>query len=135
MRLNDGNSVIITASLFGLFLGSRISYILFILILAFSCKKQEKKNTLFEIISPDISGVTFQNTLSPTNELNILDYLYYYNGGGVAVGDINNDGLPDVFFTANQGKNKLYLNKGNFTFEDITQRAGVAGNSDWNTGP
>jgi hypothetical protein len=89
---------------------------------------------LFEKLDSKITNVNFQNTLKPTDELNILDYLYYYNGAGVAVGDINQDGLVDVFFTSNQGKNKLYLNKGNFVFEDITNKAGVAGNSDWNTG-
>ena len=66
---------------------------------------------------------------------NILYYLYYYNGGGVATGDVNNDGLPDLYFTANsKGNNKLYLNKGNFSFEDITASAGVAGISDWCSG-
>ncbi len=65
----------------------------------------------------------------------ILQYLYFYNGGGVAVGDINNDGLPDLFFTANRkGGNKLYLNKGNYQFQDITQKAGVNGTADWCTG-
>lgn len=69
------------------------------------------------------------------DSLNILDYLYYYNGGGVAAGDINNDGLPDLYFTANtKGHNKLYLNKGNMQFEDITAKAGVAGLSDWCSG-
>ncbi|MBW1295458.1 VCBS repeat-containing protein [Aquimarina litoralis] len=97
-------------------------------------KKQMEQGSLFEKITSETTNVTFQNTLQPTEDLNILDYLYYYNGAGVAVGDINKDDLPDVFFTSNQGKNKLYLNKGNFQFEDITDKAGVAGNSDWNTG-
>ena len=77
----------------------------------------------------------FTNTLVEHDSLNILDYLYYYNGGGVAAGDINHDGLTDLYFSANsKGNNKLYLNKGNMQFEDITTKAGVAGTSDWNTG-
>ncbi len=80
------------------------------------------------------TGVLFENTVTPTEDLNILDYLYFYNGGGVALGDINNDGLPDLFFSGNQVKNKLYLNKGGLKFEDITEKSGTAGNSSWNTG-
>ena len=80
------------------------------------------------------TGISFENTLEETDDLNILDYLYFYNGGGVAVGDINNDGLTDIFFSGNMVKNKLYLNKGNLKFEDITEQAGIAGNSSWNTG-
>lgn len=69
------------------------------------------------------------------NDLSILSYIYYYNGGGVGIGDINNDGLPDIYFASNsRGHNKLYLNKGNFEFEDITEKAGVGGTSDWCTG-
>ncbi len=99
------------------------------------CKKQEiEQGELFDKVTSEITNVTFQNILTPTESLNILDYLYFYNGAGVAVGDINNDGWVDVFFTSNQGKNRLYLNKGNFQFEDITLEAGVSGNSDWNTG-
>ncbi|MHA7056375.1 VCBS repeat-containing protein [Aquimarina sp. M1] len=100
-----------------------------------SCSQQQiQQGEVFDKITSEVTNVTFQNTLKPTEELNILDYLYYYNGAGVAVGDINKDDLVDVFFTSNQGKNKLYLNKGNFQFEDITDKAGLAGNSDWNTG-
>jgi len=98
-----------------------------------SCSKN-KKETLFEQIPVEKSGVSFRNDLKESDKLNILDYLYFYDGGGVAIGDINNDGLQDIYFTANQLPNKLYLNKGNFVFEDITEKAGVAGKSDWNTG-
>ncbi len=100
--------------------------------LGFSCKKKEGE--LFYLASPDKTGVQFTNILTESDDLNILDYLYFYNGGGVAVGDINNDSLPDIYLSGNQIKNKLYLNKGNLVFEDITERAGVAGNSSWNTG-
>ncbi|HRG10063.1 MAG TPA: VCBS repeat-containing protein, partial [Cyclobacteriaceae bacterium] len=81
------------------------------------------------------SNITFANNLQPRDGFGILYYLYYYNGGGVGLGDINNDGLTDIYFTANsKGNNKLYLNRGNFRFDDITTEAGVAGNSDWSTG-
>ena len=89
---------------------------------------------LFSKLDPHLTGVKFKNTLSETDSLNILNYLYFYNGGGVAIGDINNDGLQDIFFTSNQDTNRLYLNKGNMNFQDITDEAGVAGQSDWNTG-
>jgi len=79
--------------------------------------------------------VDFVNKLASKPGLGILSYIYYYNGAGVAIGDINGDGLPDLYFAANdKGRNKLYLNKGNFVFEDITEKAGVAGTSDWCTG-
>ncbi len=94
----------------------------------------EKEGELFKNPSAEETGIVFQNTLMETEDLNILDYLYFYNGGGVAIGDINNDGLPDIYFSGNQVKNKLYLNKGDLKFEDITEKAGVAGNSTWNTG-
>ena len=97
-----------------------------------SCSKKE--NQLFDKLSPDESKVQFINQLDESKNISILDYLYYYNGGGVALGDINNDGLVDIYFTSNQGKNKLYLNKGKNKFEDISIKAGVEGESDWNTG-
>jgi len=104
---------------------------IFILVLLIACNKQGE---VFKNSRSEKTGITFQNTLTETDDLNILDYLYFYNGGGVAVGDVNNDGLPDIFFSGNQVKNKLYLNKGTLQFEDITLKAGVEGNSTWNTG-
>ncbi|MFL1012642.1 VCBS repeat-containing protein [Flavisericum labens] len=98
----------------------------------FGCNNEPEK--LFTILSPDDSGIYFNNKLKDTVGQNILDYLYYYNGGGVAIGDVNNDELPDIFFTSNQNQNKLYLNKGNLEFEDITELASVGGENDWSTG-
>lgn len=101
-------------------------------LLMLSCS--EKQDRLFEKLDSASSNITFKNELLESKNISILDYLYYYNGGGVALGDINNDGLVDIYFTSNQGKNKLYLNKGNNKYEDISKKAGVEGESDWNTG-
>jgi len=89
---------------------------------------------LFESLSPDSTGVTFSNDLPESPEFNILNYLYYYNGGGVAVGDVNGDSLPDLYLSSNLGPNRLYLNKGGFRFEDVTTAAGVSGPAGWKTG-
>ncbi|MBC7628766.1 MAG: VCBS repeat-containing protein [Ferruginibacter sp.] len=98
------------------------------------CGCKSKIEPLFSMISATQTGIDFENRITDTDSLNILDYLYYYNGGGVAIADFNNDGLPDIYFTSNQGSNKLYLNKGNFKFEDITDKAGVQGKGNWKTG-
>jgi enediyne biosynthesis protein E4 len=89
---------------------------------------------LFESQPARKTGIRFQNTLTEDKLNNILRYEYFYNGGGVAVGDINNDGLDDIYFTGNMLPNKLYLNQGDFKFKDITNVAGVAGRGDWTTG-
>lgn len=89
---------------------------------------------LFEEPGPETTGVRFTNEITETDALNILDYLYFYNGGGVALGDIDGDGLPDIYLSGNQVSNKLFRNLGGMKFEDITQQAGVAGKSSWNTG-
>jgi hypothetical protein len=111
----------------------RLTFFSFILVMLsfISCKHK----SLFTNLPSSKTNIDFSNNLEKKDLFGILYYLYYYNGGGVAIGDINNDGLPDIYFTANSyGHNKLYLNKGNFEFEDITDRAGVAGTSDWCSG-
>lgn len=89
---------------------------------------------LFEEVPQAASGLTFENKIVENNRINILNYLYYYNGSGVAIGDINNDGLPDIYFGATVGKNKLFLNQGNLQFKDITATAAVEGDSGITTG-
>ena len=100
--------------------------------LFFSCNKEK---VLFEKLSPEESGITFTNQVTESEKENILSYEYFYNGGGVASGDFNNDGLVDLYFSGNQVENKLYLNKGKLRFEDITQKSGTAGRKEgWKTG-
>jgi hypothetical protein len=89
---------------------------------------------LFERVSPEASGVSFSNTLPQDSAVNIVSYLYYYNGGGVAAGDVDGDGLVDLYFTSNLGRNCLYRNLGHFRFEDITEKAGVADSVGWKAG-
>lgn len=104
------------------------------LLLLVGCTSKQSKSTLFELIPSSKSGIQFINKVENTEDFNIFSYRNFYNGGGAAIGDINNDGLADVFLTSNMGDNKLYLNKGNFQFEDITEKAGVAGTKFWSTG-
>jgi hypothetical protein len=100
-----------------------------------SCQEKENKvNYLLNKIDSEVSGVDFTNQIEEDINRSIITYIYYYNGGGVAAGDVNNDGLVDLYFVANMGENKLYLNKGNFGFQDATENAGVKGTSDWSTG-
>ena len=114
------------------------TYLILIITLLFlsACNtaKSTAKKTLFNPVAPNLSGINFTNVVTESDSLNYFKFPYIYMGGGVAIGDINNDGLEDVFFTSNQGDNKLYLNKGNLKFEDITNKAGIAGNKLWNTG-
>ncbi len=112
-------------------------YILGISLIAFfGCSKSDNNNNgnRFEQLSSKASGIDFVNTLTETDSLNYFTYPYIYMGGGVAVGDINNDGLADVFFTGNMVKNRLFLNKGDMKFEDISSKANVYGDNRWYTG-
>jgi hypothetical protein len=100
----------------------------------FSCSDAPATNHLFTKMPASHTGISFANNLSYTEEINPYTFRSFYNGGGVGIGDINNDGLPDLFFCSNQRSNKLYLNKGNFVFEDITEKAGLGSNNIWSTG-
>jgi hypothetical protein len=100
--------------------------------LLWSCSQKQAPPVLFEQM--EHTGIDFTNKVEDSPDFNIFSYRNFYNGGGVAIGDINNDGLSDVFFTANSGGNKLYLNKGNWQFEDISAKAGIANTKKWSTG-
>lgn len=107
-----------------------------LMILFFNCSddKKTKNDKIFSNLNPSKTGIEFRNTLTENDSLNYFTYSYLYMGGGVSTGDINNDGLIDVFFTGNQVENKLYLNKGNLQFEDITKTANISGDDRWYTG-
>lgn len=94
----------------------------------------DNRTHLFQSLPASSTGVTFVNELEDTPSFNMVNYLNFYNGAGVAVGDINNDNLPDLYFTSNVGPNQLYLNRGGMRFENITEQAGVAGEGNWTTG-
>ena len=113
--------------------------ILFLIVLGFAACQQDSStpsssSTLFETIPSSVSGIDFINEVENQQDFNIFSYRNFYNGGGVAIGDINNDGLSDIYFTKNMGSNKLYLNQGNFKFKDITENSSTAGTKTWSTG-
>ncbi len=118
--------------------------IMLMLVIAISACQKTGNNTaslsnkkvpkIFNKVPSSQSGIDFVNTIENTEKMNIFSYRNFYNGGGVAIGDIDNDGLSDVFMTSNAGENKLYRNTGNFKFEDITEKAGIGGKRSWSTG-
>ena len=109
--------------------------VVLLLMVIVSCNAhQATEPTLFTQLDQKETGVEFENKITSTPEFNIYKYRNFYNGGGVALGDINNDGLIDIYMGANQSSNKLFLNKGNLKFEDITKKAGVEGKKSWSTG-
>jgi enediyne biosynthesis protein E4 len=104
-------------------------------LLAFSCREtQHSANETFYALTSEETGLDFENKLTPTESFNVFDYMYYYNGGGVGVGDFNNDGKLDVFFAANQSRNKLFLNQGGLRFKDVSEEAEIPYDSAWSTG-
>lgn len=118
------------------FMKTAYRILLFLLVGLFilnSCSDKDDKR--FVLLDSSQTNISFSNDIEATPEFNIQNYLYFYDGGGVAAGDINNDGLPDLFFTGNMVQNRLYLNRGNFEFEDITETAGIMDSEDsWSTG-
>ena len=112
-----------------------VLFSLFIIIFS-NCSKENSanENSLFTKLESSKTGINFVNEVKNGKNMNIFKYRNFYNGGGVAIGDINNDGLSDVFFTSNLGENKLYLNKGNFKFEDISKSSGIVISKSWSTG-
>ena len=112
-----------------------IIYLLSTSLFIYSCTTSSNKQTaFFEILDSSQTGLFFSNRLTPTKEFNMFKYMYYYNGGGIGTGDFNNDGLMDLFMSANQSENKLYLNKGNLQFSDVTQAARIPQDGAWSTG-
>ena len=109
-------------------------YSLLLLSFLVSCNETVNKEPQFELLTAKTTGINFNNDLVSTDVFNVYKYRNFYNGGGVAIGDINNDGLQDIYLTSNLNENKLYLNKGNFTFTDITITANVGGSKAWSTG-
>ncbi len=106
-----------------------VSFTLFVLIFIFSSCKND--HSLFRLVKSDDSGIHFNNKIVENDSINPLDLTNIYNGGGVGIGDFNNDGLQDIYFTGSLVSNKLYLNKGKLKFSDITAEAGVDGKGRW----
>jgi len=101
-------------------------------LLLLSC--EPSNNKMFTLMPSSYTGIHFKNILQETEQFNVLNYGYLYNGGGVAVGDLNNDGLADIYFTGNMVGSRLYINQGNMKFEEIAEQAGVFAAGLWNTG-
>src|SRR5436853_3073072 len=109
------------------------SAVLISLLLLGGCRPEGPQRPLFKLLTPAQTGVRFANTITTSDSLNAQTDPYVYNGGGVAIGDIDNDGLPDIFFTGNMVSSRLYVNKGGYRFDDITQSAGAM-TGRWATG-
>ena len=104
------------------------------LLVLLGCQSKPTVPALFEVVDQKITGLDFVNKLTPTKEFNIFKYLYYYNGAGIGAGDFNNDGKIDLFFAANQGQDRLYLNQGELNFKNVTTEAKIPADNSWSTG-
>ena len=118
---------------------SKAWVIIFIIpiVIFFSCadkKEEASPPALFEALESKTTGIEFANKLTPTPQFNMFKYMYFYNGAGVGVGDFNNDGLSDIFFSSNQGENKIYLNESGMKFKDVTKEARIPQDGGWSTG-
>ncbi len=109
-------------------------YIATLIILFSNCSSRKNDHPLFEVLDNTKTGLDFTNKLTPTQDFNVFDYMYFYNGAGVGAGDFNNDGKIDLFFAANQGDDKIYLNEGNLKFKDVTKEAQIPQDGGWSTG-
>ncbi|WP_299534510.1 VCBS repeat-containing protein [Ulvibacterium sp.] len=109
-------------------------FLLIAAIFLFISCNPEDNSKMFTLLSSNTTGITFKNVLRETQEFNVLEYSYLYNGGGIAIGDVNNDGLSDIYFTGNMVGSHLYINQGNFNFKEIAEEAGVFAEGLWNTG-
>jgi hypothetical protein len=109
-------------------------FLITLMIVFSACKSKTNTSAIFDTLGASETGLNFSNKLTPTQQFNIFKYLYYYNGAGIGAGDFNNDGKIDLFFAANQGQNRLFINKGNLQFKDVTQEAKIPNDSAWSTG-
>jgi len=116
----------------------RFFYLFFFIFLVLAAchpnKEPDPKDALFQLMPSGQTGISFNNKVVDDGDFNVFNYRNFYNGGGVAIGDVNNDGKPDIFFTSNQGECKLYINKGNWKFEDVSAKSGLNAYHRWHTG-
>ncbi len=113
---------------------NRILFYFLLILTAAGCSHKPQQPPLFQVLDSKRTGLNFTNGLTPTEEFNVFHYMYFYNGAGIGAGDFNNDGKIDLFFASNQGDDKLFLNRGNMKFTDVTKEAQIPNDGGWSTG-